>query len=318
MKNIICCLLAITLSLFLNTAWAKQNYEAERDRLIAMALIDAQRKLEKEPISEEKAIKEKGMGEFSFDSSARYMPAGDVENKIGQIEIIDQSSKAAYEFKAFGKLPLEFSLGERYIGIDNTTMLELPSHLTAVSLGLEATLPFFNFENMYLRLGTQPSFYTDNWDFKTSSFRIPNYTYVIYRPNDVWTFIAGVAVTPDFETEVWPLLGFIYKPNDKLIFNLLPQRPNVTYRLNEKVSLFAEGGFSFLEFEVDKGGMQNVILKYREIHLGAGARLKINPFIQLSISAGGMFGRRLEYRDNLGKAEIKSGLYSELRLEISR
>jgi hypothetical protein len=253
----------------------------------------------------------------NFDSYFRYMPSRKVDSQSGKIGIMEADSEYSYEFKAFDKLPVKFSLDNKYIGIENTTGVELPAHLVGLTGDIETTLPFFNLDKTYLRLGVSPSFYGEDWDFETSQFRIPSRYFLIHSPNDRWTFIAGIAVYPDFEREVWPILGFIYKANDKLTFNIVPKRPTISYILNDRITLFAEGGASFnSEFEVTKDNLKNVVLRYQERHLGAGIKYKVNKFIQSSISAGGAFNRSLKYRDSLGKVEIKDGAYAEFRLEI--
>lgn len=251
------------------------------------------------------------------DTYVRYMPSRKVEAQSGKVKITDSDFEYSYAFKAFGKLPLELSLQQEYMSIDNTTVVELPAHLVGMSLGIETTLPFFNFDKTYLRMDVNPSFFSDNWVFHTSSFRIPTDAYLIYQPDKKWTFVAGVAVYPDFQIPVLPILGFIYKPNDRLSFNIVPKRPNISYILNEKVTLYAEGGSALNEeYEVKKGNQTNVVLRYRESHLGAGIKYKCNKFIQSSLSVGGVFNRYLQYKDSLGKVHIKNGLYSEFRVEI--
>lgn len=252
----------------------------------------------------------------SVDTYVRFIPSRSVDAMSGEIEIIEAESEYSYELKAFDKLPVKLSLESQYISIEDTVAVEFPAHLVGLSFDVETTLPFFNFKETYFRLGLSPSFYGDDWDFKASGFRIPSRYFLIYQPNAKWTFIGGLAVYPDFESEVWPILGFIYKPNDKLTFNLVPERPNITYALNDKVSLFAEGGISNSEFEVGRDGSKNVVLRYKETRLATGVEFKLNKFITSYLSAGAAFNRSLKYRDNIGKVNIKDGFYSEFRIKI--
>lgn len=253
---------------------------------------------------------------MALDSHVRYMPACEIDVSAGKIEIMESEAEYSYEFKVFDRLPVKFSLGTQYIGIEDTVDLELPSHLTGFTTDLESTLPFFTFKNIYLRLGLSPSFYGDDWDFEPGQLRIPSRYFLIHRPNARWTLIAGVAVYPDFESEVLPILGFVYQPNDRLKFNIIPERPNISYLMNEKITLFLEGGSSFnREFEVKRNNLDGTVLKYREARLGGGLKFKLNKFIQSSISIGSVFNRRLKYRDNQGKVNIKDGLYTEFRIE---
>lgn len=252
----------------------------------------------------------------TLESSVRFMPSRSVSAMPGKVEIINASSEYSYDFKIADKLPVELSLGTEYIGIKNTTCVSLPPHLTGLTLGIETTLPFLSFNNTYLRSKISPSFYSQDWNFDSSSFRIPFCSFLIYQPDDKWTYILGVAVYPDFQHEVLPVLGFIYKPNGKLAFNLIPEKPNITYILNDKLDVFSEFDASCNEFEVTRNNSRNVVLAYKENFLGAGLRYKFNKFAQSSISAGKVFGRSLKYGDNEGKVAIKNGLYTEFRVEI--
>jgi hypothetical protein len=203
-----------------------------------------------------------------------------------------------------------------YISLDNSTAVELPAHLTGFITSIDVTLPFFNLNNTYLRLGVEPSFYGDNWNADSSAFRIPSRIFATYQPNDKLTLLLGVAVYPDYHHQVWPIVGLIYKPNDKLTFDLTPKRPNITYSFNEKLNVFAEGNLSYDEFEVEKGNLKNVVLEYTEAHLGAGIEYNLNKFIKASISGGGVFNRQLKYKDVPGKVAIKDGAYTEFRLDV--
>lgn len=255
-------------------------------------------------------------GTQELDSYFRFMPSRKADGLSGKVEIMEADSKYSYEFKAFDKFPVKLSLENGYIGIENSTAVELPAHLVGLTTDIETTLPFFNLNNTCIRFGISPSFYSDDWDFPASSFRILSRAFLVYQPNPKWTFLAGVAVYPEYEYNVLPILGFIYKPNDKLSFNITPERPNISYLLNDRFTLFAEGGASFDEFEVAKDNLKNAVLQYRDIRVGAGIKYKVNKFIQSYLQTGGVFSRYLQYKDSLGKVDIKNGIYTEFRVVI--
>jgi hypothetical protein len=263
-----------------------------------------------------KAKTEEGFKQ-SLDSYFQYMPTTRADGQSGKLGIMRAESNYNYNFKAFDKLPVEFSLENCYTAIKNSTAVKLPAHLVGFITDMETTLPFFNFNNTYLRIGISPSFFGDDWSFRSSTFRIPSRYYIILRPNSKWTYVAGVAYYPKFECDVLPIGGVIYKPNEKLTFHLVPENPNISYMLNDKVTLFSEAGGSFSEYEVTRNNTKSVVLQYREIHIGAGLQYKVNKFIQTSIQGGGVFNRFLKYRDNIGKVDIKNGAYLEFNLEIS-
>lgn len=267
--------------------------------------------------SEREVIKAPKDINFMSDTYFRYMPNREVEAMPGKVGIMKAESQQIYERKVVGKLPVQFSLDTEYISIKNTSPVELPAHLTGMSIDIQTTFPFFAFENFYLRLGISPSYYTENWDFDSSAFRIPSRELLIYQPDDQWTFIAGVAVCPDYQTKVWPVAGLIYKPNDKLTFNLVPETPTISYKLTDKLTLFGELGLILgQEYEVTKEDLNNVILQYKESRLGTGFRYEFNKYIRSSVTVGGVFNRRLRYRDGLGKVNIDDSVYSEFRFDI--
>jgi hypothetical protein len=249
------------------------------------------------------------------DSYVRYLPSRSVDAMPGEVGVVESEAECSQEYKIFSGLPVKLSLNTQYIGIENTTPVELPAHLFGLAWDAEATFPFWDFKKTYLRLGVSPSFYADDWNFPASAFRIPVRSLLIYLPNARWTFLAGLAVYPDFENRVLPILGFIYKPNEKLIFNITPRRPNISYILDRQVTLFAEGGSSLSEFEVSKDNTENVVLSYKETRLGGGIEFTPRSSVKTSLSAGGVFNRSLKYRDSLGKVGVRGGFYTELRLE---
>lgn len=316
MRMVFCCLfIAVSLLSFNFTAAAETQEEAVNESLLfAEANMGY---AENPPEAEETAAEEEKTGQFTVDSYLRFTPSRRAEEQSGKVEIIEAGSEYKYKLKAFGKLPVGISFASEYVGIENTTVVPLPAHLTTLSMGVDVTFPLFKLEDTYVRLGIMPSFYTDNWSADSSAFRMPLYAMFIHKYNEKLTLLAGIGVYPDFETEVWPVLGLIYKPNEKLAFNLIPPRPNVTYALNDKISLFAEGGITSGEYEVGRNGDDNVVLKYRAMRLGTGVEYKLNKFISASVTTGGTFGRRLKYRDGVGKVDIKDGFYSEFRLNIA-
>lgn len=236
----------------------------------------------------------------------------------GSVGISKTDNLIKYEFKAFDKLPIELTLYNRYTSLDSTlSNLSLPANLTEFSTGIQTTLPLFKFDKTYFRLGVEPSFYSDSWDFEPSGFRIPSYYTVIYQPNPKLTLLCGVYVFPDSQDPVLPILGFIYKPNDRLSFNIVPRRPNINYDLTKKISVFAEGSFAIdNEYEVKFDNTRRAVLAFHETYAGTGIKYKFNKYVEASVSGGGTFRRRLKYDDSLGKVNLKDGGYASARVTV--
>lgn len=268
----------------------------------------------------ERAVIEEEAGEVpaqTIDTYFRYIPSRGAKATSGSVAIMDTAAEYAYNFKVFGKLPVEAGIEQRYIGIRNTTEVKLPAHLVEVAGYIDTTFPVPWIDKTYFRLGINPGFYGEDWDLHSSSFRIPFYSLAIYQLNDKLTLMAGLAVFPEYEDMFVPVGGLIYKPNDKLIFNLTPKNPNIAYSLNDKTTVFLNADISGGEYEVDKDDLKKITLQYNETHLGGGVRYKFNKYIDGFLGTGYMFNRSLKYRDSLGKVSLKNGIYTEFRVEIS-
>ncbi|MDZ4242456.1 MAG: hypothetical protein U1D99_06505, partial [Candidatus Omnitrophota bacterium] len=161
-----------------------------------------------------------------------------------------------------------------------------------------------------------PTMNTDGWDWEDSALRMPFRSYVIYKPSETFLFVAGVLVRIDYDEEVLPIIGFIYKPNDRLTFNFASDDPHVSYRINEKLTAFWELGFTYDEYEVTRQGKKGVILKYRETSTGAGLRYAVADVVDASLSAGGVFNRKLEYRDGTSWIEPEATPYARAKIDV--
>ncbi len=249
------------------------------------------------------------------DSYVRIMPSRSVKGASGGIKVFETGSEFSRTVKFFEKLPVKFSIGSKFIGIDKTVVTTLPAHLTGVNFDAEATLPFFNIDKMYLGIGVTPSFYGDQLDFAAADFRIPSRYFAVYQPNEKWTWVGGVAVLPRYAHRVLPIFGVTFKPNDRLNFNIVSDGPEVSYGLNDRMTLFLKADVSADEFVVDRDNSKNVVLRYTQTNIGGGVKLKVNQFIRCSLSLGDTLNNTLGYRDSNGKVSIKNGLYGEFRVE---
>ena len=252
----------------------------------------------------------------NLDTYARCLPYSGADAQSGKVGIIDTATEYSYTIKALDKIPVEFGLATRYIGIKNTTAVELPKYLTSFTFGTETTLPFFNFKYTYFTLGLAVRFNGDNWNINHDTLSLNQRYFFIYQPNKQLTFIGGLSVAPGDRDTFTPIVGFIYRPLDRLTFSIIPAQPEIAYGLTEKLTAFAQANISRDEYAVNKGGLKNIVLEYNEIHAGVGLRCAFNKYVQGSISGGGVFNRLIKYRNDQGKIGLQNGVYSEFRLEV--
>jgi hypothetical protein len=154
------------LSLFILPSLLKAEEGAEKERQQANNVAEEYRQKLKETITVEEPSEE---FKQELDSYVRFMPSSNAEHQSGKVRIIDSASEYSYDFKLFGKLPTQAGFIAQYISLNNTTQVKLPSRLTGISVGMETTFPFFNFDKTYLRFGMAPSFFSDGWYVRASA-----------------------------------------------------------------------------------------------------------------------------------------------------
>jgi len=315
-------------SLVLMNAYADQGVDKAQAKAMEQAVTDPKAVVAENPNAVTAADYRQELGQAitveeeylpqALDTYGRFMPLSGVKSQSGKIGIVTAASEYNYKMKAFDKLPIQFGLVTKYIGISNTTAVQLPARLTTFGLGVETTLPFFNLEKTYFTIALAPSFYTDNWNFRSESFHLAQRYFMIYQPTDKLTLVCGAEYIPGFKAAVSPIVGLIYRPNDKLTFNLIPPMPEIDYDLNDKWTVFMQGEYVADEYKVTQNGKKNQVLNYNEIRAGAGLKYAPNKNIQASLSAGSVFNRSIEYRqDSLGKVAVNNGLYTEFRVNIA-
>lgn len=255
---------------------------------------------------------------FTITADSRVIAESDVNAMAGDIAIAESGFGIEHEYKIGGALPLGLSFDYKHTDINENLPVNLPSHLEGRSFGIgtKFPMPFCASDSHFMGIDVFPSWYTDDWTWTDSAFRMPFRIYGIYKKSDAFIVVAGASIRVDYDESVLPILGIIYKPNDRLSFNLASDDPNVTYQWNEHWSVFGELDFVRDEYEVTRGGQKGVVLKYRETSGGVGLRYHHDKLLQASLSVGSVMGRRLQYRDDIGKVEPDAGVYARAKLRV--
>ena len=255
--------------------------------------------------------------DFSVTSSYRRFYQSDVNADSGEIAVAESKVEFQEELKIY-QLPLTFGAVVKHVDINDTIVQELPTALIGrmFETGAKFPAPFMDHEHFFMGVDIRPSLYTDEWGetWGGGAFRIPFRTYLIYKGSDDFILVGGVYVRPEFDTEVLPVIGFIYRPNERLSFNFASDDPHVAYKLTDQATLMMEFGYTLDEYEVKRGTQDGVVLRYSGLTTGAGIKYDFNDCLQAAVSAGGAFARRLEYDDGAGKVVPENAVYSSVRL----
>ena len=252
-------------------------------------------------------------------AKTRHIYDSDVEAQPGEVGLNETALEVEFETKIAQKLPFTFSIGAQHVDIDSSIPTELPSHLDGwqIGLGTKFPAPFFDSEKMFMGLDIYPSEYTDSFENSANSaFRMPLRAYLIYKESDDFMLVGGVLVRPDYDTNLLPVLGFKWRPNEKILFNFVTNDPYISLKLCDKSEAIWEFDFVSDEYEVTRGTDRNVILKYSELSTGLGLRYKLTENIEATVAGGVVFARQLRYEDDQGKVEPDAGGYSHFKITV--
>jgi Domain of unknown function (DUF6268) len=167
----------------------------------------------------------------------------------------------------------------------------LPDTLQAVSLvlGLDTQLS----DSILLRFQAQPGFYgTDH--FESQDVNIPfvvGGTY-IYSPN--LQFVLGIGVDIERKYPVLPGGGIRWKIARQWVLDAVLPSPRLEFQFNKDLTFYAGGTLREINFRVDdrfgttRGipRLNQAVLTYSEVRVGAGADWKVSSVITLSAEAG--------------------------------
>ena len=257
--------------------------------------------------------KEVTKGAWEATLYSRYIGEADVHRMSGQVQVSETELDLTYDFKLSNGLPIALSIVNRHLDIDNSTAVNLPNHLEGRTLGISTRfpIPFIKSDQYFMGLDVYPSLFTDGWSWEDGAFRVPFRTYLIYRRSEKFILVGGVHARPGYADQVLPLVGLIWKPNDRLSFNLASSEPNISYQLSENWKAFVEFGLTNEEYEVTRGIHKNVVLIHKSYSSGVGVRYTVKDSVDASLSVGGVFARRFEYRDTHQEVEPDPGVYAK-------
>lgn len=252
---------------------------------------------------------------------SKYIMESDAGNQSGQVQIAESEFLFEHEFKLENGMPVTVSLKNRHTDINSDAPVYLPSKLVGRSLGLGVKFPapFTESDNYFFGLDLYPSMYTDDWNETSSSaFRIPGRAYLIYRRDENFIVFAGLSIRPEFDAKILPLIGFIYRPNDRLEFNFASSSPHVSFALSNRTKVVFEIDLVNDEYEVEYNGQKGRILAYKEFSAGVGLRHNFTQTLSGSVSVGSVFSRALRYEDDdNGEIEPESGMYVKAGFKLS-
>jgi Domain of unknown function (DUF6268) len=265
---------------------------------------------------------------LSYDLEAETSFFGRGEAKAGSTSfgnITEISSSASFVLSAQIRDTALLRLGvewQRY-DFDPEARAPVPDSLQGLDLAIGADVQVS--PAVLLRIEAHPGIYSEFHGVSWQDFNVPFEIVGTYFASSDLLFIGGVYVDVDSDTPVFPVIGVHWKLSDKWLIEGVAPRPQLQYRVSDDLTLFAgadlrEGTFRVGEQFGEARGipkLNDAILDYFEIRVGAGLTLKVSKNVNLDLEGGATPYRRFEFPRADGYKVKSEDLVPYLRIGLS-
>jgi hypothetical protein len=243
---------------------------------------------------------------FAADAGVAFLGSGHAHQKnqkFGSYEEVDSSLSLLSTFQPSSNSPV-WRAGldwERY-WFSPDPVSTVPSAMESLNLRLGADLQLS--PAIFMRIEALPGFYGQGLNrLSGRQFNVPVQIGASYVYNDRLYFIVGAEINYEFDFPVFPAFGLLWRVNDRLTINGIAPKPTIEYKLTDSLTLHAGGDFAENAYRVngDFGRIRgvtkldNAIVEFTEIRIGAGVTWKINKNFSFDLEAGAVPYRRFDY-----------------------
>ncbi len=139
-------------------------------------------------------------------------------------------------------------------------------------------------------------------------------------PKLTWAF--GLLMNPDSDVPVLPVVGLIWRMNDRFDLSLVYPKPRLTYRIDDRWRLYAGVNVNAMTFRSKDGLGDSIALPayndalgtYRDIRLGAGLGFKITETLSVEAEGGSSIHRQIDYTRIDERVKFDSAAYVRVGL----
>lgn len=145
--------------------------------------------------------------------------------------------------------------------------------------------------------------FADDSSFDSSdAFRITGGGAGVYRPSDHWKWVLGATYVNRANTDILPVVGFIYTPNDDAEYRLVFPAPRIAWRLpwtdvpgQDERWFYIAGEFGGGAWAVERTSGASERLDITDWRIYVGLERKIIGGLSRRVELGYVFARTMEY-----------------------
>lgn len=175
-------------------------------------------------------------------------------------------------YPVFGPPPPFINAGYSFTRIDAPASFGLPDSLHEYSLGM-SWMRRIN-EAWRARVTLSTAFASDLDNTGTDAWQFRGGAFALYRPNEQWSYAAGVLATGRADLPVIPAVGLVWEPKRDVKVNLMMPNPRLSLLFAETTArqhwVYFGGGISGGTWAYQRGDGTNDLLSYGEWRLVAG------------------------------------------------
>jgi hypothetical protein len=235
-------------------------------------------------------------GDVSLESEFRFAMVGSSHFKegrtTGDISALDYSTRDVLSIKAHEGFLIRFGFEFERYNFGRVTNAPLPSKLQSIDFVVGTDIQLG--DAWIVRIEATPGFYGANKDLRARNIDVPVVIGASYFVSPDFQIAAGLSIDPERKYPVLPGLGFRYKCSADWVLDMILPTPRIEYNFNKSLLFYAGADLRSTSYrmEGDFGTahgdprLNNAIVDYEQIHLGAGASWKINSALTFEIEGG--------------------------------
>lgn len=264
---------------------------------------------------------------FEFDAEFAYIGSGEVARGSRDVRDFDEDYsylRLIYTPRVmFGILRLGADYERFGFGFNGRTQLADSLQSVSAVVGLDTQFS----DSILVRLEVEPGLYGTGDSLGGDTFNVPFVLGGTYIYNSDLQFVFGVSVNFNRNFPVFPGGGVRWRVASKWVLNAVLPTPRLEYEYNSMTMFYVGANLKGSTFRVDPtfgtrvagdARLNNAVVDYTEVRVGAGAEIKLAPEIMLTFEGGYLAYRQFDYH----RADVRyhfeqGGPYGSLSLKAA-
>lgn len=257
-----------------------------------------------------------GLHPWNASVDLTWLPDSNIRDTGGRIGIEEVEAKFGRNFQFTPSLSLSAGIAYSLRNIDASAGARLPEALHRFSANLGGNYRID--KDIFLTLLVAPSLNGDFREIGTDDIRTRVGLMGRYNASAKLTLLAGIVYQQGYKSiPVIPIVGAIYRPDEKWTISLAAPRPGVAYSPNRTSSYYLGGEFAATEYQLHDPSLGAKIISYRDFRALAGAEYVLFSAVKVNFAGGYAFARRFVFHDgSRSDVDIDDGPFARVGVSL--